>query len=102
MAMGWFGLRAVLVRIACMCPNEWAKQEKKIQGVTEATLVTMPNMIKFYSSYTNYSGYSLYLWWVLDSEYFGKFVRIFFHYFKIKKKNSTFAVDKYTKTAPTI
>ena len=29
MAMGWFGLRAVLVRIACMCPNDWAKQEKK-------------------------------------------------------------------------
>ena len=59
MAMGWSGLRAVLVRIACMCPNDWAKQEKKTQGVTEATLVTMPNMIKFYSSYKNYSGYSL-------------------------------------------
>ena len=29
MAMGWSGLRAVLVRIACMCPNDWAKQEKK-------------------------------------------------------------------------
>ena len=36
MAMGWSGLRAVLVRIACMCPNDWAKQEKK-QGVTEVT-----------------------------------------------------------------
>ena len=31
MAMGWFGLRAVLVRIACMCPNDWAKQEKKVE-----------------------------------------------------------------------
>ena len=40
MAMGWSGLRAVLVRIACMCPNDWAKQEKT-QGVTEATLVTI-------------------------------------------------------------
>ena len=43
MAMGWFGLCAVLVRIACMCPNDWAKQEKKvekIQGVTEVTRVT--------------------------------------------------------------
>ena len=29
MAMGWSGLRAVLVRIACMCPHDWAKQEKK-------------------------------------------------------------------------
>ena len=37
MAMGWFGLRAVLVRIACMCPNDWAKQENKTQGVTEVT-----------------------------------------------------------------
>ena len=50
MAMGWSGLRAVLVRIACKCPHDWAKQEKKsrkkTQGVTEATLVTMPNMIK--------------------------------------------------------
>ena len=43
MAMGWSGLRAVWVRIACMCPNDW----KKTQGVTEATLVTMPNMINF-------------------------------------------------------
>ena len=31
MAMGWSGLRAVLVRIACMCPNDWAKQEKKVE-----------------------------------------------------------------------
>ena len=41
MAMGWSGLRAVLVRIACMCPHNWAKQEKKVekktQGVTEVT-----------------------------------------------------------------
>ena len=29
MAMGWSGLREVLVRIACMCPYDWAKQEKK-------------------------------------------------------------------------
>ena len=31
MAMGWSGLRAVLVRITCMCPNDWAKQEKKVE-----------------------------------------------------------------------
>ena len=31
MAMGWSGLRAVLVRIACKCPNDWAKQEKKVE-----------------------------------------------------------------------
>ena len=32
MAMGWSGLRAVLVRIACMCPNDWAKQEKNTRS----------------------------------------------------------------------
>ena len=32
MAMGWSGLRALLVRIACMCPNDWAKQEKNTRS----------------------------------------------------------------------
>ena len=75
------------------------KKKEKKQGVTGITFLTFVFYVKGYSYF---SGYSLYLWWVLDSEYFGKFVRILFHYFVIKKKNSTFAVEKYTKTAPTI
>ena len=52
----WSGLRAS----APMIGQSKKKSRKKTQGVTEATLVTMPNMIKFNSSYTNYFGYSLY------------------------------------------
>ena len=62
MAMGWFGLRAVLVRIACMCPNDWAKQEKKVEKNTRSNRSNIGNYAeydKFYSSYINYSGYSL-------------------------------------------
>ena len=36
MAMGWSGLRAVLVRIACKCPHDWAKQEKKVEKNTRS------------------------------------------------------------------
>ena len=49
MAMGWFGLRAVLVRIACMCPHDWAKCKKKSrkkQGVTEITFLTFVFYVK--------------------------------------------------------
>ena len=43
MAMGWSGLRAVLVRIACMCPNDWAKQEKKVEKNTRSNRSNLGN-----------------------------------------------------------
>ena len=60
--------------------SPFTKKKEKKQGVTGITFLTFVFYVK---SYGYYSGYSLYLWWVLDSEYFGKFVRILFHYFVI-------------------
>ena len=44
--------------------REKLEKKEKIQGVTEATLVTIVEYDKIYSGYTNSLGYSLYLFYV--------------------------------------